>query len=484
MTAAAKNSQAFGSLLGDGALAQQLGQYRIGVYCAANSDTAAGRVLAEALAEVLGRLWPNLDVAGPLEATFLQVAQEAAASGELAGRIVAAWAPPYAAVVSIGGVPPSGSGPYVQVGADDWTATVGEHAACGASANPVGPTAAAALAGAEVFKLVFADRLRDFGVMSVGELTWNLSTMDGALPPVVVGPLRFEEAYLFGLGAVTHGVVWLLERWPERVDGALRAVDHDKADSSNGQRYVGLRQQHWGRPKAEVTEERLRTRHPDLHCEAHIADLNSYFARAGTMPEIGLAIAGLDSEETRRHVALKLPRRAVNMWTARHHLGAARFGNGTTDEWPCLFCAYPEALTEGRAEFAVVASMTGIPAARVRELLDGDGVLNTIDATPLAHRLGCAPETVAGQPIRTVLQQLCATGRVAIQAGAKEVDVPFAFSSLLAGLLGFVEVVRELQNVRSAPYRWAYNVMKRPAPGQLQAASPRGTCFVCGDGSN
>src|SRR5207253_974303 len=104
-------------------------------------------------------------------------------------------------------------------------------------------------------------------------------------------------------------------------------------------------------------------------------------------------------------------------------------------------------LTEARSEFAVIASMTGIPAARVRELVDGDGILSPADAAPLASRLGYVPELVAGKPIRTMLQTLCATGRVAMQPGAKEVDVPFAFSSLLAGLLGFVELVRELQDV-------------------------------------
>src|SRR4051794_23735918 len=91
------------------ALAERLERLRIGIYTGDNSARAAGRLLAEALGDTLGRLWRRLDATGPLAQVFIDAANSAAASGRQATNSRVAWDPPYDVVVSIGVPVPSRS---------------------------------------------------------------------------------------------------------------------------------------------------------------------------------------------------------------------------------------------------------------------------------------------------------------------------------------------------------------------------------------
>jgi hypothetical protein len=102
------------------------------------------------------------------------------------------------------------------------------------------------------------------------------------------------------------------------------------------------------------------------------------------------------------------------------------------------------------------------------------------DAAILAPR-GIDVARVIGRPIRSVRAQLCATGQVMGSGGQTE-DVPLPFSSLLAGLVGFAELVAEVSEARSYPGRWQMtNALASPLPGHWFPTGPQPDCWLCGD---
>ncbi len=79
--ASEKNAQALKALFGDAALANQLGSTRIAVVTSSEQMPQSGVLLADVLADVLGRLWPNIDFSGSCAERQLMVATDAARSG-------------------------------------------------------------------------------------------------------------------------------------------------------------------------------------------------------------------------------------------------------------------------------------------------------------------------------------------------------------------------------------------------------------------
>lgn len=475
-----KNQAAVVQATGDAALTGRLQSCRIGVWSDPTAARASGSLLAEALGDVLGRLWYNLDVSGPLAATCASAAQVAAASGRQPITVQERWAPPYDYVISIGGDAPPGSGPAQRIGASGWTVMAGAAAVVADDPNPVGPAAAAALAALETFKILFADGLRTRVRPLPATFIWSAWDYGANDPTPTVVPIRLDDMHVFGVGAVTHGLLWVLNRWPTTVSGSLHLIDADMYDVSNGQRYIGMRPENIGLSKPVQAAERLMARHASLEVYPHPKDMNRYFDEDRPDCRVNLAIAGLDSPEGRRQLALKLPRRVVNMWTDHDHLGAARFG--VADGWPCLFCAYGEDPTAPRDEAGQIYEQTGIQPARARELLNSAAPLDAMDVALLAQRYGQdKAQAYLGQPLRSVLGALCATGQIVVPGTQTVVDVPFGFSSFLSGIGGFVELAREVWGVSSPPGHWQLPVFAAPVSGNWSPRGPKQNCYLCAD---
>lgn len=475
-----KNELALARAVGNAELGARLQSLRIGIWSEPTAMGASGNLIAEALGDVLGRLWRKLDVYGPIAETFVQAANLAASSGRQLDCAMHSWNPPYDFVIALGADVPTGVGPGLRVGATGWVAKVGSKAVVNNDPNPVGPATAAAIVAAELFKRLFADGLGTRATLLPPEFEWSVWDYGHGSSPPPVDTLYFDDVHVIGVGAVTHGMLWLLERWPSRATGLLHLIDQDSYDESNGQRYIGMHPEDVGRPKSEQAAERLRGRQPRLLVYPHDNDMNRYFIEKRPDCRVQLAVIGVDSPEHRRQLALKLPRRVVNMWTEGDRLGAARFG--FTEGWPCLFCAYPEDTAEPMDETGLISKETGLKPHRVRELLfSGDGLEHS-DVSVIASRHAMSdPQALVGKPLRTVRGVLCATGRLQLPETAVDVDVPFAFSSFLAGIGGFVELVRELWGAPSEPGHWQLPVLRYPVPGNWFGRGPSSGCYLCSD---
>jgi len=80
----------------------------------------------------------------------------------------------------------------------------------------------------------------------------------------------------------------------------------------------------------------------------------------------------------------------------------------------------------------------------------------------IAGHRGVAPDQFVGQPLRSVLPALCATGKIQMPNNSEAVDVPFAFASLYAGIAGFVMLLKDCINEEKASYGWTQHIFKQP----------------------
>lgn len=476
--ASEKNAQALKALFGDAALANRLRSTRIAVVTSSEQMPQSGVLLADVLADILGRLWPNIDFSGSCAERQLMVATDAARSGgaPLEG-LGCRWAPPYDCVVYVGTSMYPDAGYAIQVGADGWAVQLGPDAICGTSNNPVGPAFAAAMAAAQVFRHVFAAELTGMDAPPLQECKLDIRALFN-VPQLEIAPLDLRETHMFGVGAVSHGLVWLLEHWPSTVSGVLNLVDQDKYGDSNGQRYAFMQAMHIGVAKVDVATARLTAAHPSLSVKPHPVDLNSYCSNRGYDLPLQRVIAGLDSAEARRHTALKLPERAINMWTEGVRIGGGQYVPG--DGRACLACGYLEKTDMPLDEVAEIHQQTGIRPDLVRSLLDSGRGLNQQEATMVAGHRGVPPDQFVGQPLRSVLPALCATGRLQLPNNSEAVDVPFAFASLFAGIAGFVMLLKDCLEDSRASHGWTQHIFKRPTPHMHSPQHSNVQCVCCG----
>ncbi len=458
-------------------LVDRLDGVRVGVYSEQPSNTAAGRLLAEALGDLLGRLWPNIDATGPLADLIISVAGSAASSGGLHCNLRTSWSPPYDYVISIGCDASAGSGPTRRVGADGWTFSVGPSAVVSDSPNPIGPGAVAALIAADLLKSTLASELGDRAQPIPDQFSWSMFDYKQGGTNPDPRPIDVGNAAIFGVGAVTHALAWFIARWPAPISGDIDLCDKDRYGESNAQRYVGMRRDFLDQPKVDRVRD-LLGKHDSLRTTPHELDMNAYFDAIRPDCALPLAIAGLDSAEHRRQLAMKLPRRVINIWTESERLGASRYG--CDDGWACLYCAYPRDESGAPDEVAQLQAETNLPPVRVRHLLNSSDLLSDADAAVIGAHLGTDAIKYVGQPLRSVRAQLCAIGRIPVQTSSAPVDVPLAFGSFLAGLGGFVELIKECSGDQSHS-RWQFNSLRVPYPENYWPMAPTTACYLCAD---
>ena len=484
-----KNMRAVGDIAGDQAAGRLIQNARIGVW-SMGRPPASARLTAEALGDLLGRFWRSIDAegdaSGELAAAALSAADACGADTDVRRR----WDPPYDFAIGVGEAAPPGSAPdAVAVGAAGWRAAAGSPAGACEDDNPVGPLAAAALASAEALKSVFGVDEARYGADRIPSAyewdAWHGPPAAAGPPAAPMGPepLDIGEVHVFGVGAVTHALLWLLRRWPGGVAGTLHLVDPDRYDEGNAHRYMGLARDGIGRPKASAVAGAMRRECPGLDAVPHDTDMNDYFTKKNPDCMVRTAVCGLDSKEGRRQLGLKLPLAIVNMWTSGFHAGASTFsfaGGGG----PCIHCAYPEPAGGVPDEASVIHNELGLLPHRLRELLGSGRSIDVDDAQTIATATGAGAGDIPLKPIRSVRAEMCATGRFASLRGQnrEDADVPLAPASAMAGVAGFAELVRTVRcGPDRVPGQFQTSVLKYPLPGSWTRRFRNLACRHCQD---
>lgn len=475
MSAFEKNKQAVVALFGSEALAERLLTTRIGIR--SSDSRASAKLLGIVLADCLARLWPNIDFQGDLAEEQLRVAQAAAKSGSMSeAGLKVAWDDPYDVVLQIGECSVQEASPYIlTVAADGWMAYLGPEGACSDDPNPVGPACAAALGAAQLFRHVFQAELADLEPQVLDKLAFDVRSICD-IPELAVDDLNLEGTVFMGTGAVTHSLLWLLEKWPRQVSGPIDLIDPDPYGDSNGQRYAFMPPFTGKLMKVDSVRGRLRAAHPGLEITPHAQDLNAYCQARGYENPILRAVTGLDSPEARRQAALKLPQRAINLWTDEHRCGGSRYV--PDGDAACLACDYMENTTDVMDEAAEFQLATGLQPQEVRQLLDSSAHLTKEQAARVASHRGVSVEKLVDMPIRSIRPVLCASATVQVGQEATAADVPFAFSSLMAGISGFLMLLGDLRGA-SASAGWNQHIFKAPSRFMHSPRYRQAACACC-----
>lgn len=268
-----KNRHALRAVGGGAASSRLIQTARIGAWTGSARSMSA-RLAAEALGELLGRFWHNIDADGPGARSLVGAAVRSSSACGVDSAAHNAWNPPYDFAIGLGEpVPPGCAAGSVTIGADGWKAFAGPGAPLGDDANPVGPLAAASLAAAEALKSVFGLGARCGAARLPVPHEWDAwhgAALGDAPAPAAFSSLDLGEVHVFGVGAVSHALLWIVRRWPGRVTGRVHFIDPDTYDAGNPQRYIGTAPDDEGRPKASGMAQKLRQACPHLEAIAYV----------------------------------------------------------------------------------------------------------------------------------------------------------------------------------------------------------------------
>ena len=397
--------------------------------------------------------------------------------------------------IAVGSTRPPVACPVVYVGSDGWVARLSRDGpvGCGNSSNPFGAGAAACLAAANVFRLLFADQLP--GGAPDAALSFSLLDCqpNHARPTnPLLGPVDLGETHLVGFGAIGNGVAWVLARLRDDT-GDLHVVDPQLIDLTNLQRYVLLTQSDVHAVKVDAAAAALAS--SSLRVHPHHQSWGSYLRQRGDWNLERVAVA-VDSAVDRCAVQASLPRFLANAWTQTGDLGVSR--HRFVDSGACAVCLYlPESVQKSEDE--VVADAIGLPGAvrEVRALLATGAPVQHDLIARIAAALSVPEEPLlqfAGRPLRAFYAEAICGGVILRLAHdrcggpnrdrAGYVDVPMAFQSALAGIMLAAELVADAAGLRAeeTPSTTRINLL-RPLAAYLSvpAAKHRSGRCICQD---
>lgn len=442
---------------------------------ARSAATAEGAALVDLTIRLLARLYPTLAVQAPPDAQavssrMVDLARainpriDIVADAEL-GIVIGEQGPTFDRSIF--------------AGSSAWSASLSLHTpqAVGDSAIPFGAGAAACLAAAWLFRLGPLGQIIDND-----ELTFTC--VDDAVtigdPPGAGWPVPSRSA-LVGAGAIGQAAVWALARTP--LTGELHLVDPEPVELSNLQRYVLTGRADVDELKVDLAASFLRG---GVTPRPHHGPWSSFVQAHGYTWDA--VLSALDSAADRRAVQASLPAWIVNAWTQPGDLGVSdhRFGVGACvaclylpsgsrpneDELIAAALAVPDRLLEVRA-----ALYNGAPPSP--ELLDAIATGLSVER----HHL----EPFAESPIRRLYVQGVCGGDIVplaqIGAPTRELHVPLAHQSALAGVLLAARFTRHAAGLRSPiTESLRVDVMRdvTPAAPTPMAPDPRGIC-LCQD---
>ena len=341
--------------------------------------------------------------------------------------------------LSIGADAPAVDSLTVYAGCDGWMARVGTEGPYRTSdvGNPFGAGFAACLAAANLFRFLF---LPDGTTLLDADITFP---PDAASFPSLAASTLTDPLVLVGVGAVGNSASWALARTP--LAGQIHLVDPQVVKLSNLQRYVlCARSDEEGIKVDIVAKEFLGA----LQAVSHQGTWASFLGANGYKWE--RILVALDSAHDRRAVQGSLPRWIANAWTQVGDLGVS--SHSFLGHNACLACLYLPT-QKSKSEDQIVAEGLKIPQFRdqVRLRLGSGQATGKELCDAVATAWGIPAKTLEpylDRPIRDLwVEGVC--GGAVIPLGEtghtpRELQVPLAFQSALAGVLLAAETVRDV----------------------------------------
>ena len=341
--------------------------------------------------------------------------------------------------LAVGSDAPKVDAPTVYAGCNGWKGRFGTQGPYKVYnvGNPFGAGFSACLAAANLFRFLF---LSGEDAMFDNDASFPSDVSDY---PVIVPTELDSTMVLAGVGAVGNSAAWALSRVP--IAGQVYLVDPQLLELSNLQRYALCALADKGDIKVEVVGRQF---YGPLEALPYRGEWASFVEDKGYQWE--RVLVALDSERDRRAVQASLPLWVANAWTQLGDLGVSThsfLGSGK-----CLACMYlPD--RESKSEDQIVAEGMRIPGLlrQVRTLLDSGQAVGKNLCDAVADAWEVPPEKLEpfwSKPIRELWTVGICGGAVIPLGGAgpspRELEVPLAFQSALAGVLLAAEAVRDV----------------------------------------
>ena len=340
---------------------------------------------------------------------------------------------------SVGVDAPAIDAPTVHAGCDGWVGMVGTEGPYSTSnqGNPFGAGFAACLVAANLFRFLF---LPDGKTLLDADI--NFPPDSDSFPRLVASTLT-DPMVLVGVGAVGNSAAWALARTP--LTGQIHLVDPQVLELSNLQRYVLCARSDEGGIKVDIAAKVFRGA---LKALPHQGAWASFVEANGYKWE--RILVALDSAHDRRAVQASLPRWIANAWTQLGDLGVS--SHSFLGQDACLACLYLPT-QKSKSEDQVIAEGLKIPQfqTQVRFLLGNGEATGKEVCDAVASAWGIPTEKLdpyASRPIRELwVEGICGGGIIPLgEAGpaSRELQVPLAFQSALAGILLAAETVSDV----------------------------------------
>jgi len=244
-------------------------------------------------------------------------------------------------------------------------------------------------------------------------------------------------------------------------------VDLDRFDPTrNPFRYPALV---GGEEEAKATMIAARLRAAGLDADAVVDTVGAWVARRPAPGVDGLVISSVDTVEGRLEVADIIARQTLSIGVKALELHAQREQmDGAT---PCPFCHYVDA-APALTQADVYVQMTGIDQNRIFELLTGDK-LTAVDVATVAAggKMGGHGAELVGRRVEDLIGRIYADAPVLGPDGSTAMTIAFPHVSWFAGVLGAVELIKQLRGLPTLLGRVDVDLAGLP-PGAVRIMPP------------
>ncbi len=327
--------------------------------------------------------------------------------------------------------------------------------------------ASSALAAGELFRRVVPIPGTHLGGGDV--LEWNLIDYTLSIVPHQ-NPRGPVSATCYGAGSVGSSIAYCLIL--SNASGSVTFVDADSLKSRNRLRYPL-----WIRPSESGTKVGWLQRHSTPYL-SFVGVCRSAAEHIHTQEEATrLAVSAVDTVSARRDIADALARRTLNIGVdaLQFHVSLHGFSDGLA----CVYCPYVD-LGDQVNEEAMYARLTGLPPARVAELLAGA----TLGSADLAIMIdlgrvgqGDASELMGGRIQDAARLRLYAQANVSLGQETFAISAPFV--SALAGAIVGAELLKSGAALESCALDRRVDVDMSGFPTGFQSRPPQDSSGRC-----
>ncbi len=260
----------------------------------------------------------------------------------------------------------------------------------------------------------------------------------------LAGPVQLKHADLAGAGAIGNGILYALQYF--EVIGQLDIVDFDVVKDTNLNRQVWFEDDDIGKYKAEVLAFRAQTHLPKLSLKPRKASLQELPERSQDHRWLQRLIVAVDSRRVRRSLQSELPGEVFDASTTDIREVILHYNKQPTCR-ACMACIYASDASE-EVHTRHVANALGVSVQDVQENLLSPSAAEKIIRHFPERKM--SEENLIGNAYDSLFKSLCAQAALHTDEG-RQVFAPFAFVSVLAGVLLVLDLVRRVKG-EDRPY--------------------------------